>query len=192
VNYGDRAELVLLSVRETATDAELPLPEWGGANVPRYDAETVDELLASANGGDREGYVIRFPRTGERVKVKLEEYVRLHRVLTGCSARSIWECLSMGQNLDPLLDRVPDEFFAWVRDRERELSRRFEEIRDSCAEIMRDPRVVRDDRKTTAEFFKTQPYPAVLFRMLDGKDYVPLIWKLIRPEHAVPFRRDEV
>jgi RNA ligase len=34
----------------------------------------------------------------------------------------------------------------------------------------------------------TQKYPAILFAMLDGKNYAPIIWKMIRPVFSKPFK----
>lgn len=190
VDYGDRAELVLLAVIDNATGLDLPLPAWGGSTARRFDASTVDELLAAPES-NFEGYVLLFPLTGQRVKVKLDEYVRLHRVLTACSTRTIWELLSSGQGLGDVLERVPDEFYAWVRRQEQQLRGGYTAIEERCREIMRDDRIAILSRKDLAEMFKAHPEPHVLFRMLDGKDYAPLIWKILRPEYGRPFVVEE-
>ena len=48
---------------------------------------------AGENTPNAEGYVLTYPSTGLKVKVKFEEYVRLHRILTGLNPRAIWEML---------------------------------------------------------------------------------------------------
>jgi RNA ligase len=192
VDYGQRWELVLLAVIDIETGKDLPLPDWGGACARRYDADSIEDLLAMApTGSNFEGYVIRFPSTGQRVKVKLPEYLRLHKLLTGCTSRSIWELLSAGGDISEVLDRVPDEFYAWVAARTAELRQRYAEIEAACRAIMSSPRLEGCDRKGAAEFFAPFEHRAVLFRMLDNKDYAHLIWKAIRPEHAKPFAMDE-
>jgi RNA ligase len=67
-----------------------------------------------------EGFVIKFA-SGYRIKVKLAEYLRLHRILTKVSSRTIWEHLRTGTPLDQILDEVPDEFYQWVRETENRL-----------------------------------------------------------------------
>jgi len=192
VDYGDRAELVLLAVIDNASGLDLPLPEWGGATARRYDAATIDDLLAQTEERKNfEGYVLLFPSTGQRVKVKLDEYVRLHRLLTGCSSRTIWELLSTGVGLAEVLDHVPDEFYAGVRAQERGLREAYGAIEGECKRLMENPIVASPVRRDIAEYFKQHTHPAVLFKMLDGRDYAQLIWKAIRPEYSRPFVIDE-
>jgi RNA ligase len=188
VNYGQRAELVLLAVIDIETGADLPLPSWGGATARQFDAATIDSLLAMVDDPQNfEGFVLRFPSTGQRVKVKLDEYVRLHRILTSCSSRTIWEALSSGTGLGDILDHVPDEFYRWVREQAAEIQGRYDAILQSCIRLSADDRVNPADRKATAAFFTQQAHPPVLFKMLDGKDASPLIWKAVRPEFERPF-----
>lgn len=160
VNYGERRDLVLLAAFQP-DGTELPLaeaaPAWAGIGsvVRAYGMRDGVEVLArmaaenshldgaAATGSDAEGWVIRFD-SGARAKIKIAEYVRLHKVLTGINARDVWRALAvtiidgkieakrvaqalncsaaeidaMRQVADPLeaiLDNVPDEFDAWVR-----------------------------------------------------------------------------
>lgn len=188
VNYGDRAELVLLAVIDNATGHDRALPEhWPGAMARRWNDSAVEELIDGVDEPQNfEGFVLYYPTTGQRAKVKLDEYVRLHRLLTHCSSKAIWELLASGQGLGEMLDHVPDEFFAWVRGQEAELLASYAEIERDCTEQF-DRLAVADDRKASAAAFTKQAHPAVLFRMLDGKDYAPIIWKAIKPTNTKPF-----
>jgi hypothetical protein len=40
----------------------------------------------------REGFVVRFSN-GERMKIKGEEYLRLHKIMTNLSTTGVWEVL---------------------------------------------------------------------------------------------------
>lgn len=159
VDYGGRRDLVLLAAYD-ATGHEIEFAraaaDWAavGSVARTWPATTLAELLKrteanvhadgrEATGTDAEGYVIRYA-SGLRVKAKISEYVRLHKVLTGITERDIWRFLGIrrfagrdprqvGQALgcgpgeiaeltadgaDPLealLQQVPDEFDAWVR-----------------------------------------------------------------------------
>ena len=119
--YGDEESLVVLSMINNSSGKELDYTsllyisdETRMPVVKKYDAVNDYKTLKSLISKDREGYVIRF-RNGFRMKIKGEEYVRLHRILTGFSNVDIWEYLKDGKNIDELLDRVPDEFDKWVR-----------------------------------------------------------------------------
>jgi RNA ligase len=188
VNYGNRAELVLLAVIDNATGQDLPFPEnWSGTIARRYDASTVDELIAGVEDPNNfEGFVLRYPSTGQRCKCKLNEYVRLHKILTECSSKVVWELLSSGQGLSDVLDRVPSEFARWVNLQSSTLLGQYQAIIKEC-EALFPQLVVPGDRKATALAFVKQKYPPVLFKMLDGKEFSELVWKMVRPEYAKPF-----
>ena len=51
------------------------------------------------------------------MKIKFSDYVALHRILTQCSSYDIWENLmTFGELPKELFEKVPDEFFGWVRE----------------------------------------------------------------------------
>lgn len=186
MDYGDREELVLLAIIETATGREIPLQAYDSVFpvVRRYDGFTqFDELMASQDG-TREGFVVRF-ESGQRVKIKFDEYKRLHKLLTGVSSKAIWEVLQSGSDLSRVIECVPDEFFHWVRETESDLRNAFATIEATSRSQM----TVGGSRKELAERFLRCQYPAVMFAMLDGKDYTDLIWRMIRPSSEA-FRSD--
>ncbi len=178
VDYGGREELVLLAIIETATGKEWPLHSYDSVFpvVKRYDGfSQFDELLANQDSS-REGFVVRF-ESGQRVKIKFDEYKRLHKLLTGVSPKAIWEVLKSGSDISKVIERVPDEFFKWVRETENDLRGAFASIEADARSEMR----YVGTRKELAERFKKCRYPAVMFNMLDNKDYSETIWKLIKP-----------
>lgn len=192
VDYRGRAELVLLAMLDNRTGLDLPRVGWPYATASTYDAATVDELVArdTGNPGDFEGYVIRDLRTALRIKVKLDEYVRLHRLMTEVTPRNIWEILATGGKLDALLERVPDEFFEWAAGWEARLKREFAGVMTFAWSAMASERVNPRDRKATAEYFKGLAYTPVLFKLLDGKDPSVLVWKTLRPAAERGLRAD--
>jgi RNA ligase len=158
VDYGDRTDLVLLGAYDAA-GREVALgwasSEWKGIGsvVRSWPAPPLDQLLklteanarpdgTPTSGISTEGYVIRYSN-GLRAKVKISEYVRLHKILTGISERDIWRMVGMQRYadqpaklvakalgcavgeitalgtgpspLEALLDAVPDEFDQWVK-----------------------------------------------------------------------------
>ena len=127
------------------------------------------------------------------MKIKFEEYIRLHRILTNVSNINIWESLKDNISFDEILDKVPDEFYNWVRDTRNELINQYEKIEKEYKWIFkvinRSPNC--EDRTVFAEYAKKYKYPYLLFSMLDGKDYSSKIWKLIRPTYSKPFKKDE-
>lgn len=136
---------------------------------------------------NEEGYVIAFHHTTPptRIKAKLSEYVRLHRLLTGVNDKRVWECLRNGDTLDAFLENVPDEFYQWVRKIEAGLRTRYCEIEQQCERDVQG--VPEGSRKEQAQYITQCQYPSVLFKMLDGKSYNTIIWKLIEPERSTPY-----
>ncbi|MCU0449358.1 MAG: hypothetical protein MUC97_05855 [Bernardetiaceae bacterium] len=183
VDYGDQEDLVLLAVIDNQTGRDEPLPAIGFPLVPRYDGIRDLATIRQWQTADREGFVIKFA-TGGRVKVKFDEYVRLHRLLTHVSSRDIWEYLATGQPLEPLLERVPDEFYTWVKQQVAQLTDSYQAIEQLCQAQFKDL----GDRKTNAFYYQTQTYPGILFSMLDGRDYAPAIWKMVKPKFEKPFK----
>lgn len=190
VDYGDRRELVLLAALDKATAVDLDLAPpiaWTGEVARRHFADGLDQLAAQ-NRPNAEGYVVRF-KSGLRVKVKHEDYKRLHRIITGVNARHIWEALKAGQDPTTELEGVPDEIFGWIEETVVTLKAKAQMVEAEAREAV-DSRPLGDDRtnrKAIAEhILESGANSAVCFRMLDGKPYRDLVWKAIRPEPTTP------
>ena len=186
VDYGRREDIVLLAVIETATGADLPLGQFESLGFPlveRHDGVTDFRELAKVQASNREGYVVKFA-SGLRLKIKLEEYVRLHRLVTGVTHRRIWEALRMGIPLETLKDTASEDYRQWVDDVAAEIQGRYRAIEDEARRDFKDV----GDRKTNALYYATCRHPAVLFRMLDGRPYDDVIWRLVRPQQSAPFK----
>lgn len=189
VDYGHREELVLLAAVEIETGAELPyeqLHSFGFPVVHRFDYTDFDEVLRMQNNF-AEGFVIRY-ESGFRLKVKFEEYKRLHKLLTGVTPRMIWQWLREGKSINDLVERVPDEFYSWLQAVEHKLRSQFGQIKGECIGVFRNDFTT---RREMAEHFKSQKHPSILFAMNDGKSYEDMIWKLIYPPAAKAFKCDD-
>jgi RNA ligase len=205
-DYGEDEELVVLSMISNANGKELDYNSMlsinevsGFPTIKKYDGITDYDTLKSQINGNREGYVIRF-KNGFRMKIKGEEYVRLHRILTGFSNVDIWEYLKDGKDLDELLDRVPDEFDLWVKNTVKDLNKQFWQIQSSSAGFVDNYRRTRSlahipfDKKEFAALVMTQPKTLrpIMFSMYDGKKYDEIIWKSLRPKYSKPFWQKEI
>lgn len=158
-----------------------------------FNKNTFD-VYKQLNAPNKEGFVIRFHPSNFRMKIKFEEYVRLHRILTNVSNRDIWGYLKEGKPLDEIIEKVPDEFYNWVKETKENFVTQYETLEREYKWIFkiinRVPNV--GNRAVFAEHAKRHKHPGILFSMLDGKDYSEQIWKLLYPSYSKPFKKDEV
>jgi hypothetical protein len=148
--------------------------------------------LKSLNKENEEGYVLRFFPSNTRVKIKFEDYVKLHRILTNVSSYDIWENLkTFGKLPEAMLKDVPDEFYNWVHVMENKIRKRYGFIENTY--MARVSSIARDgiDQKEFA--LKVQSMEGVnaglMFAIHAGNiDKVrDLIWKMCKPAYEKPF-----
>ena len=96
--------------------------------------------------------------------------------------------MSEGKSFDETLEKVPDEFYNWVKKTQNDLNKQFNEILCECKNVYKEY----ETRKETALYFQTQKYPSVLFLMLDNKKTDNVIWKMIKPKYSKPFKTEEI
>ena len=200
VDY-DFEDLVLLAVIDTETGAELSLDYVNTHNfrvVKKYNGISDFKILKTMIGDNSEGYVIRF-NGGMRMKIKGDEYVRLHKILTNFSTTDIWELLRTDGNLNEFLDRVPDEFDKWVKTTISDLKYAHFQICERAGKLHDGFRYGKygdvepePTKKEFAEFVMKQyePLRPVMFAMWDKKPYDDIVWKLIKPKWSKPFKKD--
>ncbi|MEL6560119.1 MAG: T4 RnlA family RNA ligase [Bacteroidota bacterium] len=186
VDYGNQEALVLIGVIDNASGQEMTLPEIGFPIVPKFDGLNNIHQLKAEETFNKEGFVIKF-KSGYRLKVKFDEYQRVHRIVTNVSSITIWEYLKEGKSFEDILERVPDEFFNWVRNKKKVLIGEYNTI---LAKAKADFKIL-NSRKETALYFQTCQYPAVMFNLLDGKPIEQTIWKMVRPTFEKPFAQEE-
>ncbi len=146
------------------------------------------------NSPNKEGFVMRFYPSNFRMKIKFEEYVRLHRILTNISNRDIWEYLKDGKPLDEIIEKVPDEFYDWVKETKESFITQYEtlemEYKWIFKVINRVPNI--SNRAVFANYAKMYKHPSILFNMLDGKEYSEIIWELLYPKYSKPFSKNKL
>lgn len=192
VDYGNFEGLILLAAFDNKNFQELSYEELslldGFELVKRYDGINDIKELKKLEENNKEGFVVKF-QNGFRLKVKFEEYVRLHRILTQVSSRTIWQSLVDGEDFEEILERVPDEFYNWVKETKNNLEENYKLIEKESNELFHrfHSWKIGETRAEFAEYAKKQKYPAILFKMLDGKNYEHIIWRIIEPAYEKPF-----
>lgn len=185
-DYGDQDELVLLGAVHIATGDYLgptdaaTVTRWPGARAETFDYTTLRDALAAEPRPGKEGLCVRYLDEPRIVKIKQEEYVRLHKIVTGLSERSVWEHMSNGEPLTSLLAELPDELHDWTREVWAGIER--EVLRIALAAESVHLSINAADRKSyAAEAMKHPELRPYLFNLLDGKDPRPSILRTLKP-----------
>jgi RNA ligase len=196
VNYGTNEKLVMLAVIQTNSGEEYDIYDWkynelGFELVKKYDGIKDYSTLKSMISNNAEGYVIRFSN-GDRMKIKGEEYLRLHKIMTNLSTTAVWEILSSGGNIDDILKDVPDEFYKKIKSYVSTLNYGYYQYYNQLGKAYDyfrfgkyGDKEVEPTKKEFAEFIKDK-HPiakSIMFAMWDGKDYDKIIWKALKPEY---------
>ena len=208
VDYKGEEKLVVLGAIHTETGEEIPDSSLFWTQDSGFEVVTTYktwgegyDLLKEEISKDKEGYVVKF-KNGFRMKIKGEEYKRLHKILTNFSSKDIWELMKDGKPMDEFLDRVPDEFYKWVKQQVSSFELALERIGNHCSKIHEYFRFGkygdREDNPTKKDFalhlekcnVETY-YRSILFAMWDGKPYEHMIWKIMKPKYEKPFKKDE-
>ncbi|EDP98271.1 RNA ligase [Kordia algicida OT-1] len=184
VDYGLEEKLVLLAITDTKTGKNEPLQDIGFPIPTRYNFSSLHELK-NLNWKNQEGFVIQY-ENGFRVKIKFEDYIELHKIVTQVSSLTIWETLKTEGKLTEWIENIPDEFYTWVRKVETELQTNFAKVEAIAKAEYKEL----ESDKETAAYFKTCQYPAILFAMKNNKKYDQIIWKYIRPTFEKAFSNE--
>lgn len=98
LDYGDADELVLLGCVDIATGRTYGhehVDYWPGPRVETFSYLRLAEALAAEPRPNAEGLVVHFLDADERLKIKQDDYLQLHRIITQCTARVLWEHLAV-------------------------------------------------------------------------------------------------
>lgn len=198
LDYGDWDDLILLGARDTqygytmGPSSEM-LSNWPGPRARVAQYTTMREAFEAAPRENAEGYVVHLRESDRRVKIKQEDYVRLHRIITGMNERTVWQLLSTGTTEAGICSDVPEEFWPWISDVCAKIFLAYADIdlkaRTLFGAILRELREEQGTNWARRDFAlkaQRQDNPALLFRLLDGKDTSAMIWRMIRPEAGRP------
>jgi len=180
VDYGYTEDLFLLAAININTGEELSIKNIKiFPVVETYDIpHTSFSDLKNLNQGNSEGFVIKF-ENNFRFKIKFENYIKLHSIITRMSNIRIWELLKEGISLNDLLQQVPEELKQWVEKTATNLILQYYEVLRYCMTNYK----TFSTRKETALYFMTLNYTSIMFMILDNMDPTKKIWDTIKPEY---------
>lgn len=168
---------------------------WNGPVAEVFSYSTMREALAAEPRPGKEGFVVHFFDSDIRVKIKQEDYIALHRIVTGLNARSIWQAM-LDDKVDELIEQIPDEFHQFIRDVESHLNllvwAQVDCVHQIFNQIMLSKPVTKKDfalKVMTQSWCKDS---WALFNLWDGKDIRKEFLRRAKPEHNLsPVKQDE-
>lgn len=188
LDYGDRDELIYLGCVHVKSGAfGPPLSDWFGQ---RDQPTTLREVMLRDDRPNKEGYVVWLDEW-TAIKLKQQDYVELHRIVTGLNRKSIWRIVSASSPLEWLdfYASLPDELTEWAQTVGREILDEYAAILAQVdmhylrlLDYIEDEEVT--ERKDMAEWvFANVPkeYIGMVFTTLDGRDIQDKVWKLVEP-----------
>lgn len=184
VDYKGERKLLLLGAINRITGYELPryyLEQLSLAyDVPiveKYEL-TIPEMieLQKTIPKDREGFIVRFSN-GLRIKIKGQEYLRIHKIKDGITPLNIWESMVMGKVTHPVIQQIPEECipdFVKIYDNLREKYENiYMEIHVECDDhfgdlLMKDELTKEDKRRVGLDIQKPDwfKHPQAMFPFL--------------------------
>lgn len=205
IDYQGFEGLVMIGARKTVDGIDLFYDTWKliaediGVSTPKiYDHLDIDTLVEQAKSlsGNEEGFVVRIDdEEGTRCKIKGDDYLRIHRLLTHTTFRHILEVSASGL-YDAAIEEIPDEFLPRVKLWKSEIDAVIVQVHEVVDTAF--ARAPKEDRKTFALWAKENVDPRYLsymFTLLDGKSIDPIIYKREFEQRAdlnVPLSEDEV
>lgn len=129
VDYGEEDDLILIGAVNKRTGRSVPLSEikeWKWKRAAKYEMTSLNEVVTSGERENAEGYIVHYVETDVRVKYKHQDYLRLHRVATGVTAKTIWKKMSSGEDMTEWKKEIPEEFLEFINTRQNTIQKDFD------------------------------------------------------------------
>lgn len=188
VDYGARQDLVLLGMRDrfTGKDYEFypyvyEVAQRYGFNTPKtYAFNSWQQVMDAKDqlSANEEGFVVRFS-DGQRFKFKGFRYLELHKALSGLTIKRTFEVWRAG-NIEEFILDLPDEFRPQVEAWRKQFDGQVNEIKLAVEAAF--SQAPKENRKAFAKWVMDnhKSLAGMLFKRLDGEDYVCLIQQIIK------------
>ena len=179
VNYDNFDDIILISVFDININKE-------------YDVKLFQELFPIVNeyqnikdyhnirniidGKNKEGFVVKF-ENGFRIKLKYEEYVKMHYLKNNLTENKILDYFINNEInlLYETVEKIDEEQKIYFDNIINNFKNHYNKILNICNEDLKN--AIYDTRKENALYIKTCNYPSILFAMKFGGNYEVLIWK---------------
>lgn len=197
LDYDGMEDLVLLGYMSTVNHIFHPpssIDSWPGPRATYLPYKSLRSALEAPPRENAEGMVIVADSGRKLVKLKQEDYLELHKIVTGLNKKTVWRHLADGRPLSEFTMNLPDEFIEWTENVAIDLLNQANEITsDARRKFQMVLREVEDpwNRKEFALKVKGHELAKYLFALLDSRDIWQMAWEEIEPRgDERPFGED--
>lgn len=182
VDYPDE-RMILLGVVHPQEDYCMSYAETYRTGMERglepveYVTQPIETIDRTAPFNNSEGYVARYSN-GFRVKIKYDDYKRIHAMLSTASTKKVVEVLASGKR--EALENMPDEFMDWIRAEEARVTEQFNAVQCE-ARLLADRTTGCATQKDKALIILAgaKHLQPIAFSMINGKDWKPSAWRWV-------------
>lgn len=180
LDYKGLETLMVLCAYDRHTGEEYPrvlVEEWAArAKLPivkKFELTIHDCLRLQKEAKEQEGFVIRF-KDGRRVKVKMEWYCQIAKIMSSMSPISMWESMRDGIVLQEYLVKIPEELRPMAEGYRDTLEAQYKKVMEKLS-LGASPLVERfgKDKRAMAFFMEEQKVDTevrkVAFALASGK-----------------------
>lgn len=190
----DFSGLVLLGARDIESGDEYfpdDLLEWKGRKAAQFRYQTLREALEAPPRRNAEGFVVYLPEFDVRVKIKQEDYLKLHKTVFSFGPQYIYDRLDQGKSEEEILAGLPDEFHKEAQSLMAGFLLEHMRIRSvvlrQYREIMAEHGDVPPTKKEFAQAVQAHEYeyPQFMYSLFDKQhDHAERIWKTLNPSYV--------
>lgn len=212
VDYDNKESLVFLSAFNPNKDIEIF--EIDGISSFEYmkkrGFEVIEEFFLEGKSIDelkkldlknKEGFVLLF-ENGLRIKVKFEHYLKIHKILNKLSLKNIFIMFKTNENIEEVIENIPDEFHKFVRDSFKIFKDDYEEIVNSTKNVIDEflkEYIIEPTKKNFVKFIKNnnnvkREHQKYLFSLFDKKSPEILndnIFEIMEDKFKHKFKEEE-
>lgn len=162
----------------------------------RFEADMFDDRVDIIYEGTFEGVhtlrnrenaegVVVVTRDNRRVKVKQQDYVELHRIVSHLTPKTVWEAMGgpYPNKLDELVRTLPEEHAEWAQEVGQGFISAYVTLSLKLSDLHHATKNLAT-RKEKALYVQDQlpVVKAAYFAAIDGRDYAPVVWKYLEPK----------
>jgi len=186
LDYGDRDELVYLGAMDIASGQYSPPNPYNEnfAFAAMMRADTLREALEIPPRANAEGMVVWLDHT-RAVKIKQDDYVELHRIVSNLSVKEVWRQLRANTFYDFVV-ALPDEFHGWAQDTAEPLQAEHAEIVSLATAALEhlhtEGLATRKEQALWVLAHVGDSIRGLVFSLLDGKSIDDAVWRMVEPK----------